>query len=196
MTYIRHRARMIQESVFQDLRDTLIASRWVVGTTQHPVMPIGGSSTVNVTSTGSDIFPLAGGHPITLLDYFPEAQGEQGATTAPNTLAIDNGRPGDATQVELGSNMLEQPYVFNLAFWAMSDAVADAVLSDLKDRYEGRILRGLAIALYDYVGSPAATTAAAWLEIESFRYSRDLENAAPAEVHLFFGELTITDIID
>lgn len=194
MTYIRHRSRMVQASVFQDLQDTLIACRWMPGTTTRELTPPGGTSATVITTAGSDIFALAEGSPIVLLDYFPETQGESAGPTAPNTLALDNGRPGDTTPLELGSLSLEQPYLFNMAFYAVSDAVADAVMSDLKDRYEGRIVAGEAIPLYDFVG--AGSDPVAWMEIDSFRYSRDLEQVAPSEVHLFFAELTLTDVIE
>lgn len=195
MPYIRHRARMVQESVFQDLKDTLITCRWMPGTTGKMVTPPGSSSESLVTTASNHIFPLAEGKPVILLDYFPEEQGEAQGPTAPNTFALDNGRVGDSEQREMGSNALEQPYIFNMAFWAVSDAVADAVFSDLKDRYEGRIVRNESIALYDWVETPDGDPVV-YMEIESFRFARDLENAAPAEVHLFYAELSIVDFID
>lgn len=195
MTYIRHRSRMIQASVFQDVQDTLIACRWMVGTTSRPMIAPGSTGPAEpITTSASDIFALAEGFPITLLDYFPEAEGEQGGATAPNTLAMDNGRPGDAVPLELGSTAMEQPYRFNLAIWAVSDAVADAVFADLKDRYEGRILGGPFIALFDFLSG--SSDPAAWLEVDTFRYSRNVESATPSDVHLFFAELTLTDIVD
>lgn len=198
MPYIRHRARMVQESVFEDLANTLIACRWMVGTTSRSVFPaegpIGAAPAAAITTTSGDVYPLAQDHPVQLLDYFPEAQGEITGATPLNTMAMDNGRPGEATQLELGSNTLEQPYVFNLAFYAVSDAVADAVLSDLKDRYEGRLVNHEVIELYDYNVTPDA--AVAYMEIDGFRYTRDTDNVSPAEVHLFFAELQITDIVE
>ncbi len=197
MTYVRHRSRMIQESVFEDLRDTLIATRWMAGTTARPVNPIGGDPYGLVTTAPDGIFPLAEDNPVRLLDYFPEAKGEvePGEPVAKNTLAMDNGRPGDPSELELGSNSLEQPYSFNLAFYGVSDAVAEAVMSDLKDRYEGRILRGEVIALYDFVSAPDGPPVV-HMEVESFRYSRDVEETSPAEVHLFFAELIINDRVE
>lgn len=194
MAYIRHRSRMVQESVFEDLSNTLIACRWMEGTTNRPVLsPADGTSKV-ITTTADDIFKLAEGYPVNLLDYFPTAQGEQQGPTPLNTFAMDNGRPGNAVPLELGTNILEQPYMFNFAFFAVSDAVADAVFSDLKDRYEGRIVANEAIALYDFNTAP--DDVAQWMEIDSFQYARDLENVAPSEVHLFFAELAITDIVE
>lgn len=195
MTYIRHRSRSVQQAVLQDLRDTLIACRWLVGTTASAVVPPAGGAPAQLTTTAADVFPLAEGSPITLLDYFPESQGEAAGPTAPNTFAMDNGRPGDAADLEMGSTAKEQPYLFNFAFYAVSDAVADAVMSDLKDRYEGRLIAGEVIPLRDYVSDPDGPPVA-WLEVDSFRYARDADNVAPAEVHLFFAELTLTDVIE
>ena len=45
----------------------------------------------------------------------------------------DDGVPGESQYVEMGSNMMEQPYVFTLAFYASSDAVALALMNDLRD---------------------------------------------------------------
>lgn len=195
-TYIRHRARMVQESVFEDLSNTLIACRWKVGTTSRLVYPSEGDLTQTpgyVTTTPEDVFALAEGYPVNLIDYFPQAEGEMAGATPPNTFAMDNGRPGEAALLELGSNSMEQPYRFNFAFYAVSDAVADAVMSDLKDRYEGRLVNHDFIALYDYNSAPADI--AVQMEIDSFRFSRDVETATPADVHLFFGELALTDLL-
>jgi hypothetical protein len=195
MTYIRHRSRMVQESVFVDLRNTLIACRWMTGTTDRPVRnPDTGDSEI-ITVTAGQVYKLAEGHPIVLLDYFPETTGESSGTTEPNTFAMDAGRLGEAGYLELGSDMMEQPYLFNFAFYAVSDAVAEAVFSDLNDRYRGRIVAGEAIDLYNYL-DPDATEPAVRMEIDSFRYARDVEQAAPNEVHLFFGELALTDVVE
>lgn len=196
MTYIRHRSRMVQASVYEDLQNTLIACRWAIGTTTRPVRAPSdpAAAPATLTTAAEDIFPLAEGHAVEVLDYFPVAQGEQQGPTPLNTFAMDNGRPGNAVPLELGTNILEQPYMFNFAFFAVSDAVADAVFSDLKDRYEGRIVANEAIALYDFNTAP--DDVAQWMEIDSFQYARDLENVAPSEVHLFFAELAITDIVE
>jgi hypothetical protein len=195
MTYIRHRARMVQESVFEDLRNTLIACRWMTGTTDRVVRNPDTGTVATITVTSDQVYKLAEGHPIVLLDYFPETEGERQGPTELNTFAMDSGRPGDASPVELGSNAMEQPYLFNFAFYAVSDAVAEAVFSDLNDRYNGRIVAGEAIELYNYLDT-STTSPVLRMEVESFRYTRDLEQTAPSEVHLYFAELTITDLID
>lgn len=195
MTFIRHRSRMVQASVFQDLSDTLIATRWMVGTTSRPVTdPADRTAPPAVITTGTaDVFALAD-TPVTLLDYFPEAQGESGPQTAPNTMGLDEGTPGEATLLGLGTRDYEQPYRFNIAFLAASDAVALAVMADLKDRYEGRTIGGDIIPLYDFNTDP--TTPVGYLEIDMFRYVRNTEIVTADTVHLFFAELHLVDVVD
>lgn len=194
-TYIRHRSRMVQESVYEDLRNTLIACRWMVGTTSRPVRNPANDNVLEVVTVGSnDVYPLAEGSPITLLDYFPETQGEQNGPTAPNTFAMDAGQLGEANHLEMGSDTMEQPYKFNFAFFAVSDAVAYAVMSDLNDRYQGRLVNGDAVDLYNFLGDTSEPVVR--MDIELFRYARDVTQVSPAEVHLFFGELHITDFVD
>lgn len=193
--YVRHRDRMIQESIFEDLRDTLIACRWVVGTTSHPVLDPNdpGAGPQVLTTDAGDILPLARGKAITLIDYFPESEGESFSVES-NTFAMDNGNPGEAQFIELGSNSMEQGYVFSMAFYAISDAVAMALLGDLRDRYAGRIVRGDSVMLYDY--NTEGPDPVVRMEVNSFRYTQNTDAVAPAEVHLYFAELQIVDFID
>ena len=196
MPYLRHRSRMVQESVFQDLRNTLIACRWLVGTTDRAVRNPDTGDVEVITVTADQVFKLAEGTPITLLDYFPETQGELSGATPPNTFAMDAGRPGEPTYIELGSDDQEQPYLFNYAFFAISDAVAESVMSDLGDRYNGRIVSGESIELYNYLDADVDAGPVVRMEIEGFSYARDTEHVAPSEVHLFFAELHLTDVVE
>jgi len=194
MVYIRHRDRMVQQSVIADLQDTLIACRWMVGTTSREVTdPDTGLGDV-ITVAEADVFPLADGYPVTLLDYFPETLGEAGGTTAPNTLAVDTVHPGDPEFMEMGSALLEQPYRVALALQASSEAAAKAIMSDLKDRYEGRIVSGAYVQLIDYVTDP--DTVVLDMEVDSFMYARDTSEATPSEVFLFYAELSLVDFVD
>lgn len=194
-TYIRHRSRMVQESVFEDLGNTLIACRWRTGTTTRAVRNPANGNTLEIVTVGtSDVYALAEQHPITLLDYFPETRGETSGPTAPNTFAMDAGHPGVTSFMEMGSSAVEQPYVFNFAFFAVSDAVAEAVLSDLNDRYLGRLVNGEAIDLYNYNDDPDAVCCR--MDIDLFRYARDLSEVSPSEAHLFFAELHIVDLVE
>jgi len=188
MAFMRHRTRSIQESVFQDLQDTLIACRWMAGTTGHTVIdPDTGVNGV-IVRTDSDVYPITGGYPVILLDYFPEP----GAVTIPNTLAVDVAQPGGTEYLELGSNLMTQPYLFSFAFFASSDAVAIAVMNDLTDRYQGRIVRPEYVDLFDQ-SLPDLIDPVSRLDVDVFRYSRDVQTAAPHEVHLYAAELEITD---
>ena len=190
MAYIRHRPRMVQESVFEDLKNTLIACRWLAGTTTRPVIsPVDHTTVAAITVTSAQTFPLLGSEPLTLIDYFPEAQ----ATPDPNTFAMDSGRAGDPEFMELGSDWMEQTYVFTMAFYAKSEAVATSVLSDLNDRYRGRIVNPDVISLYDYLTDP--TTAAGMLEIDGFRWAQDVDQVGPSGLQLYFSELQVTDFV-
>ena len=209
--YVRHRDRMVQESVFQDLQNTLIACRWMSGTTTRKVVSPyePGAGWQIVTTAIEDVLPLVGHRDdgtraeVVLIDYFPEAGGTddlngESRKTELNTLAIDTGQPQEAQLMELGSNMMEQPYVFTLAFYASSDAVALALMNDLRDRYNGRIVSDDHLDLYNFnaPGFTETTPPVVRMEIDYFRYQQNAETVAPFEVHLYFGELTITDYVD
>lgn len=194
MTYVRHRSRMVQMSVIQDLVDTLIACRWMAGTTSRAVTPPGEGSARIVTTTDDQIFALAGGHPVTVLDYFPQSLGEENPADGvePNTFAVDAGQAGDETQLEMGSDTVEQPYLFSFAFYASSDAMATAVMGDLKDRYAGRIVMPEAIMLHDFLADEDVL----YMDVDTFRYARDLDMASGPEAHITFAELAIVDIVE
>ena len=209
MPYIRHRDRMVTASVYQDLQDTLIACRWIAGTTSKPVWnpsypkrfnPVTGEYDVPypavIITHPNEVLPLLQGQPMQVIDYFPETEGTRAREdkVPKNTFAMDSGQPGDPEQVELGSDHQEQQYIFNFAFYAVSDAAAIAVMSDLKDRYAGRIVAEAGISLYD-LNAVDHTTALVQMDIESFRYARPNEQVTPADIHLFFAELTITDFV-
>lgn len=216
--YVRHRNRMIQESVFQDLRDTLIACRWMSGTTSHEVVdpedPAAGWQII--TTAQNEVLKIVGTRDdgttpaeVVLIDYFPEAgrtddgENADGSTesrkTELNTLAIDAGEAQEPQFTELGSNMQEQQYVFTMAFYASSDAVALAVMSDLKDRYAGRIVSDDNLNLYNY-NDPTfgpSTPPVVRMEIDAFRFRMNTDTqVSPWEVHLYFAELVLTDVVD
>lgn len=190
MTYVRHRARMVHESVVEDLTDTLIACRWIPGTTTREVNnPTGGAFEV-VTVDDDEVFALVG-TPLTVVNFFPDPAS---GPPAMNTLAIDMPRPADPTDLEMGSGLQSQPYQISLALYAESDALAQALLSDLQDRYAGRLVRGQAIGLYDYLTDPDAVVA--WMDVEAFRFARDVESALPSEIHIYYAELEFADVVD
>lgn len=201
--YVRHRDRMIQESVYQDLRDTLIACRWMTGTTSREVWdPYNANAWGNVTTVTNELLPLLEDDEIVLIDYFPEAEGGSVAgepdtgKTEPNTFALDNGTRVASAPVELGNNSAELiTYRFNMAFYATSDGVAQAVLGDLADRYRGRLVRPEVIELWDF--NSAATDPVVRMGVEAYSFTQNTDQQiAPHEVHLYFAELEIEDQVD
>lgn len=203
--YVRHRDRMVQESVIEDLKNTLIACRWKAGTTSRPVVsPYNpGAGLQLVTTTPTEVLKLLQGNELNVIDYFPETKEEarragQPATgkTPLNTLAVDAPHPGDTQPYELGSNAKEQPYLFNIAFYAVSDGAATALLNDLRDRYMGNLVRDDAIELFDFNLADPFDKPIVRMDVDTFAYARDVEQVAPHEVHLFYGELTLTDYVD
>lgn len=191
MTYIRHRVRMVHESVIEDLVNTLIACRWLEGTTTRAVNNPANSTYEVVTTIADDVFALVADDPITVINYFPDPAS---GPPEPNTLAVDLPRPADTEEVECGSGMEYQPYQFSMAFYASSDAAAVAIMSDLQDRYAGRIVNGEAVALFDYLTD--SVTPVVYMEVEAFRHARDVESVTVSEIHLHFGELDIVDVVD
>lgn len=211
MTYVRHRDRMVQESVFEDLQNTLIACRWMSGTTTRPVIdpyePTGGWQVV--TTTVDQVLKIVGKREdgtvaeVVLIDYFPEVSGnndEEGESrkTELNTLAVDTGVAEDGILIELGSNMMEQPYIFTMAFYAASDAVALALMNDLRDRYAGRLVSDDRLDLYNFnaPGFDENTPPVVRMEVDYFKFQQNADTVTPWEVHLYFGEVGITDIVD
>lgn len=201
--YVRHRDRMIQESVYEDLRDTLIACRWMPGVTSRPVFdPYSSNAWGVVTTDETELLPLLEGNPVELIDYFPEAEGgsvtgePDTGKTAPNTLALDNGTRIGSAPVELGNPTAEVvTYRFNLAFYAISDGVAQAVLGDLADRYKGRLVRSEVIELWNF--NSDATDPVVRMGVESYSFTQNTDQSiATHEVHLYFAELEIEDEVD
>lgn len=209
--YVRHRDRMVQESVFEDLQNTLIACRWMSGTTTRPVInpydPAAGWQPV--TTDPGQVLAIVGkrddGSPaeVVLIDYFPEVGGNsdeagESRKTEPNTLAVDTGVPQEAELLELGSSLQAQPYLFTMAFYAASDAVALALLNDLRDRYLGRIVSDDHVDLYNF-NAPAFdqdTPPVVRMEAEAFKYEQSSDNATPWDVHLYYADLLLTDYVD
>lgn len=193
----------------EDLENTLIACRWKSGTTSRPVVnpynPTVGWEVV--TTPTNQVLKLVGKRvdstaaaEVVLIDYFPEAGGNddeagESRKTELNTLALDTGVAQNPEYVEMGSNMTEQPYLFTMAFYASSDAVALALMNDLRDRYLGRIVSDDHLSLWNYNDSDADAPVVR-MEVTAFRYQQDAEKVSPWEVSLYFAELELVDIID
>lgn len=203
--YIRHRDRMVQESVQEDLVNTLIAFRWIPGTTTRPVIspyaPSAGRQIV--TTTEEQVLAIVGQNPIQLIDYFPEATSDEAGLagepetgqTPLNTIAMDEGQPGEPIPIELGSTLVEIPYRFTFAFWAATNGIAQALLNDLRDRYRGLMVASDVVALYDYNVDPQ--TPVLFMDVNSFAYLRDTENEAAAhEATMYYAQLEVVDTVD
>lgn len=200
--YVRHRNRMVSTSVYEDVRDVLIACRWMAGTTSHEVDdPNNPGSWAVITTAEEDVLPLLEGHPVNLIDAFPESKGQNVAgepetgKTPPNTLAVDSPLPGEVQPRELGSTAQLIPYTFLMMFFGTSDAVAQALLSDLSDRYAGRLCRNAVIGLWDF--NQDDPTLVVQMDVENFIYKPNSgETATPSDVFLWFAELDLIDDVD
>lgn len=194
MVYVRDRARLIRQSIQDDLRNTLIACRWMPGTTSQPVNnPVNGNFEV-VTTADADTYALLAGAPVSLVDYFPEALGEIAGNTPPNTLALDTGTPSEPVQLEMGSYTTQRSWRFHMALFAASEAIGLAVLQDIDDRYQGLLVSHEVVALYDWLADPIGLVTQ--MEVDSFTFARDVERVVAAEVNLFFAQLILTDFIE
>jgi hypothetical protein len=176
--YVRWRPRMVRQSVYDDMVATLAGGNWPL--IYNSVMP-------NPVPTTT----LRLASPINVIEYFPEEGFTQENPVLPNTLALDNGLPGPLEDEELGG-LQSRVYRFNFAFWAESDSVAQSLLSDLSDRYNG-ISATMFITLYDY-GHPSPLPVVQ-MEIERFDYTRAPAEMTPWDRHLFLAYLEVTDYL-
>lgn len=176
MAYIRHRPRMVRESVFQDLKSVLGELGWLDG---YPT-PVMAMLTV----------------PIELTDYFPVEAIYQGEDVDLNTLAIDQGTPNEPQYAELGSNVREQLYIFNFAFFAENDGIALSLFSDLSDRYKGvgpYSFSRESVSLFDY--NAATPTPVVEMDVVSFEVAKSPEQPAPGRL-LWFAQLVVSDYLE
>lgn len=175
--YVRHRPRYVAQSVFDDLKRVLRSCGWLGSTGAQLAQPLG----------------LIQGNPIEVIDAFPDQT--QGQKIALNTLAIDKGIPGEMVEYQLGggSPAFEQPYQFHMAFYANSDATAQALFQDLHDRYMG-MTDSPFITLYN--SASATPIEVVRMEVEEFAFNKSVDAVAPAEAHLHFARLVITDYLD
>lgn len=174
MTYIRHRPRMVRESVYEDLKIVLGDLGWLANHAT-PVMAM-------LTE------------PITVTDYFPVEAIYQGEEVELNTLAIDQGTPNEPQYVELGGTDREQLYIFNFAFFAENDGIALSLFSDLSDRYKG-VSPGdrEAVSLFDY--NAATPTPVVEMDVLSFEVAKSPEQPAPGRL-LWFAQLVVSDYLE
>jgi hypothetical protein len=174
----------------EDLFNTLIACRWIPGTTTRPVNNPTNNQFEVVTVDPGEVFAFVRNLPVKVINYYPDPTS---GPPAMNTLAVDAPRPADPEEMELGSTLVSQPYQISLVFYANNDATAQALFSDLGDRYAGRLVNGQAIALYDYMGE--SDDVVGHMEVEAFRFARDLDTANQAERTTYFAELELVDTL-
>lgn len=167
--YVRWRPRMVRTSVFEDLKTTLANTGWT-----------GSTPAISLK------------YPVSVVEFFPEFAIYDENKVRWNTLAIDEGDPGDLEEFELGGKF-SRDYRFNLALYAESDGIGSSLFSDLADRYLG-LTDSPFISLYNYnVATPALIVR---LEVQGFQYLKAPQDVAPAEHHLFFAELLVRDFVD
>lgn len=171
MAYIRHRSRMVRESVLEDLRTALESLDWT------------GSSALGMLSSA-----------VVIEDYFPVEAVYQGEAVELNTLAMDQGTPQEPQYVEMGGDDRKQDYYFNFAFFAENDAVALALFSDLADHYLGMAPGARSsITLFNYLA--ATPTSVVDMEVASFEVAKSPQQPAPGRL-LWFAQLVITDYLE
>ena len=217
-TYVRHRARQVRQSIYEDAKHTLATPRDYAGRLESDVDVALKANGVTpdvyawLPPSASQLMPLLGEHPLTFIESFPEGGLAAYEKIALNTLALDNGRSEPEYGYELGG-LMAQEWAFTFALNASTDAVAQALFQDLNDRLLGRATlpprqevldnllggdlppppdRSAFVTLYNYAATtPIPITR---MEVESFQFAKSEEEAAPG-VQLFFGELVITDYL-
>lgn len=178
MAYIRHRPRIIRESVYEDLKKVLIDLDWID--------PTG----------GEDYMGMLGDDPIILTDYFPVEAVYQGEEVEINTLAIDQGTQSEPERTELGGDNREQMHLFNLAFFAKNDGIALSLFSDLTDRYKGvNPAYGEYVNLYDYINEADPDEPFHDVSVLTFEVAKSPEQPAPGRL-LWFAQLIVLDYLD
>lgn len=177
MAYIRHRPRMVRQSIYEDLKVLLVDLRWMYNDDATPQPVMGMLS-----------------EPLKLTDYFPVEAIYQGEEVALNTLAIDQGTPNEPQYTELGGTDREQLYIFNFAFFAENDGVALSLFADLSDHYKGvRPGEVEAVTLFDY--NAATPTPVVEMEVLSFEVAKSPEQPAPGRL-LWFAQLVVSDYLE
>lgn len=171
MVYVRHRPRMVRQSIYEDLIATLADLNWLGAT------PLG----------------LLRDEPLQVIDFFPEGAVLQNEGIAPNTLAMDAGRPGELALAELGGIRYEQPYLFNFALYADTDGVALALFSDMHDRYMGWSGYGDSVPLYNF--NQATPTVVVNMEVDGFRWAKAADQVVP-DIQVYFAELWLIDHLE
>lgn len=169
MTYVRHRSRMVRQSVWDDLKVTLEDLDW----------------------TGSTPLAILNSKPVVLVDNLPEGSRLKGSDISINTLAMDQGTAGEIYEYEMGG-LLAQDYLFRFAFFAETEGVALALFQDMQDRYYS-FNTSNTVALYDYM--QATPSKIVDMEVESFTSERAAEQPIIG-MEIFYARLDLVDFLD
>jgi hypothetical protein len=215
--YVRHRSRMVRQSIYEDAKHVLSVPRDYAGRLEDdPNVALNQLAQPDVYSwlnADPDMtMPLLGQFPLEFIEYFPEEGLEAYEKISLNTLALDNGAAEPEYEYELGG-MFAQEWTFTFAINSSTDAVAQALFQDLNDRYIGRAsipasqelidnlesgdsvpgpMNADRITLYNYAATPPIPITR--MEVESFQFAKSAEQVAPG-VQLFFAELVVTDFL-
>jgi len=215
-SYVRHRARMVRQSIYEDARHVLETPRDYMGRLESdPDVVLGPDGPLVYSWLHDDpdlTLPLLGEYPLTFIEYFPQEGLQAYEKIALNTLALDNGMAEPEKEYELGG-LFSQEWTFTFAINSSTDAVAQALFQDLNDRYVGRVrvppqqelldnlesgdtdpdpYAAARITLYNYVTDPPIPVTR--MDVESFQFTKSAEEVAPG-VQLFFAELVVTDFV-
>lgn len=217
MAYVRHRARQIRQSIYEDAKHVLSTPRDYAGRLDtDPDVELDDQLEPLIYAWLSDdpdqIMPLLGEDPMTFIEFFPEGGLAAYEKIATNTLALDNGQSEPEYEYEMGG-LMAQEWTFSFAINASTDAVAGALFQDLNDRYVGRtkyppqqeLLDNLQggdpipapfnaerITLYNFAAPTPIPVVR--MEVESFQFAKSDDEVAPG-VQLYFAELIITDYL-
>lgn len=172
--YVRWRPRMVRQSVYEDLVTTLEGLGWYSRDPNNPALNIN----------------LLEGEPLKLRETFPDESEYQDRSVESNTLAMDHGTPSEEYEYEMGG-MAAQDWTFTFAFYAVSDAAAQALLQDMADRYWGRTEDPF-ISLFNY--ADATPSEVLRMEVDAFRFNRSVDQIYPGH-DLWFAEMVVTDFI-
>lgn len=170
MVYVRHRARMVRQAVWHDLRTLLEDLDW----------------------TSSTPLAIVRDHPVNFTDDFPEYWEVRGEKVPINTLAIDGGNPGPLYDWEMGG-LQAQDYTFLLYFWGENEGVGSALMQDLHDRYTSQAMWSANVPLYDFL--QATPTHVVDMEVTRFMFNRSPDQPTPG-LSLYLANLGLTDFVD
>jgi hypothetical protein len=164
---------MVRQSVVEDVLGTLRTTGW-----------LGEPPEIELTPS------------LEVIDFFPEEASTQGNSPRINTLGIDQGVAAAVGEYEVGGLLL-QPYRFSFALWADSDSIAQSLMQDLSDRYNG-FTAPMSVILFDYNRTdpvePDLPLPITYMDVESFVYLR-APQVTPGINAYYVAELVVHDYL-